>query len=286
MTEGIAYRNKDILFKILSEHYPHISFKVYGLDLPAVKEVLPTELPDISASTRHADGVFLLEDDSLLIVEYESSSGVENLLKYGHYAFRTLERYWRTRKKIYKISIAVIYTGDIESAPVSLNAGGLRIDVKQIFLRNTNGDAVAEEVRTKLEAEQELSDNDILRLIIAPLAKSKRSKQELLEECVSIAKEMKDENLQAFTVAGLLVASDKFVDREYSWMIRRWFSMTKFGQLVLEEINAAATETANAQKKEIAEKLFHKGMSLSDVAECTGLPIAEAEILKSAVLRA
>jgi hypothetical protein len=289
MTEGIAYQNKDILFKILSDHYPHISFKIYGLDLPAVKEVLPTELPDISANTRHADGVFLLEDDSLLIVDYESASGAENLLKYGHYAFRTLERYWRTRKKIYKIFIAIVYTSDVESAPASLDTGSLRIDVKQIFLHNIDGSAVVSHMRAKLETEQELSDEDILRLIVAPLAKSKLSKQELLEECVSIAKEMRDESSQAFTVAGLLVVSDKFVNREYSSRIRRWLNMTKVGQIIQEEINAAAEkaamETAAAQKREIAGNLFRKGMSLSDIVECTGLPIAEAEMLESAALR-
>jgi predicted transposase/invertase (TIGR01784 family) len=85
----------------------------------------------------------------------------------------------------------------------------------------------------------------------------------------------------------MLVASDKFVDREYSGMIRRWLKMTKVGQLIQEEIEAAAAKaakeatakTAAAEKREIAKNLLRKGMALSDVAECTGLPIAEAKML-------
>jgi predicted transposase/invertase (TIGR01784 family) len=291
MPKGIAYQNKDILFKILSEHYPRVSFKVYGLNVPAVKAVLPTELPDISANTRHADGLFLLEDNSLLLIEYESSSGYENLLKYGHYAFRILERYHRTKKRLYNIRIVVVYTSDVESAPASLNAGGLRIDTQQIFLKNINGDDVVKDIRAKIESKRELSDEDILRLIVAPLAKSELSKQDLLEKCVSLAKEIENERLQAFTLAGLLVASDKFVDREYSGMIRRWLKMTKVGQLIQEEIEAAAAKaakeaaaeatakTAATEKREIAKNLLRKGMALSDVAECTGLPMSEAEML-------
>jgi hypothetical protein len=46
---------------------------VYGLELPPIKAVLPTNLPDIKANELRADNVFLLEDDSLLIVDYEST---------------------------------------------------------------------------------------------------------------------------------------------------------------------------------------------------------------------
>ncbi|MDR3296112.1 MAG: hypothetical protein LBT26_09845, partial [Clostridiales Family XIII bacterium] len=142
MPEGIAYQNKDILMKILSRNYPKTSFRAYGLDLPPVKAMLPTDLPDIKANELRTDGVFLLEDGSLLIVDYESTASREQLLKYGHYAFRVLERHWQTEKQLPDINIAVIYTGEVESAPASLHRGGLRIDVRQVFLNKFDGDAI------------------------------------------------------------------------------------------------------------------------------------------------
>ncbi len=50
MSEGIAYQNKDIEFKILSEAYRERSFEAYGLKIPRIKEVLPTDLPAVSAN--------------------------------------------------------------------------------------------------------------------------------------------------------------------------------------------------------------------------------------------
>ena len=69
MPKGIAYHNKDVLFKILSETYKEKSFRAYGLDLPRIKEVLPTNLPHISADEKRMDNLFLLEDDTLAIVD-------------------------------------------------------------------------------------------------------------------------------------------------------------------------------------------------------------------------
>ena len=43
--EGIAYQNKDILFKILGQTYKEKSFAAYGIDLPPIRELLPTDLP-------------------------------------------------------------------------------------------------------------------------------------------------------------------------------------------------------------------------------------------------
>lgn len=43
-TEEIAYQNKDITSKFLAEHLKGKSFRVYGLDLPEIKEVRPTNM--------------------------------------------------------------------------------------------------------------------------------------------------------------------------------------------------------------------------------------------------
>ena len=49
MSAGIAYQNKDVLSKVLGETYKDKSLSVYGLDLPPIKAVLPTNLPAIQA---------------------------------------------------------------------------------------------------------------------------------------------------------------------------------------------------------------------------------------------
>ena len=78
MSDGISYQNKDVLFKVLSQSYENKSFEVLGLKLPKIKKVLPTNLPKIMATELRADNVFLLDDDRILIVDYESAVKQEN----------------------------------------------------------------------------------------------------------------------------------------------------------------------------------------------------------------
>jgi predicted transposase/invertase (TIGR01784 family) len=158
----------------------------------------------------------------------------------------------------------------------------LRIDVRQYFLRNIDGDAAVRAAREKIKAKQALSDEDVLWLIVAPLAKSELPKQTVLEKCVELAKGIEDERLQTFVITGLLVATDKFIERQYSNSVRRWIGMTKIGQIIQEEIEAARAEaamTARAEKNNIAKNMLRKGMNISDVTECTGLARADVEKL-------
>ena len=68
MSEGIVYQNKDILFKILGQTYKEKSFAAYGIDLPPIRELLPTDLPKIAANEKSIDNLFLLEDGTYAIV--------------------------------------------------------------------------------------------------------------------------------------------------------------------------------------------------------------------------
>lgn len=69
----IAYQNKDIANKIFAEKFAGKSLKVYGINLPAIKQVLPTNLPVIQANELRIDNLFLLEDNTFLLVDYEST---------------------------------------------------------------------------------------------------------------------------------------------------------------------------------------------------------------------
>ena len=70
LADGIAHQNKDIIFKILSENYKNKSLSVYGLNLPPIKEALPTNLPAVQLDEKRADNIFLLENDTILILDF------------------------------------------------------------------------------------------------------------------------------------------------------------------------------------------------------------------------
>ena len=66
---SIAWQNKDVTSKYFGDNLKGKSFAVYGLELPEIKEVQPTNLPAIEANELRLDHLFLLQDDSLALVD-------------------------------------------------------------------------------------------------------------------------------------------------------------------------------------------------------------------------
>ena len=161
----ITYHNKDVLSKILAENFKDKSLKVYGIDVPKIKQILPTNLPQIQVNEMRIDNLFLLEDDSIAIIDYESDVKWENHLKYLNYIVRILERY-KKEEMPKQIRMIVIYTADVEKATKEFSAGCLTLKMEQAFLSKIDSETVQEEIREKLEHRLPLSDDELMKLII------------------------------------------------------------------------------------------------------------------------
>lgn len=278
MSDGITYHNKDILFKILSEAYKEKSFTAYGIDLPPIKEVLPTNIPRISADEKSMDNLFLLEDNTYVIVDYESTYKRKNKIKYLNYIARVMEKYFSDDNREIQMRLIIIYTGDVERADPILETGCITLRTEQAFLSKIPGDAEYSRIRDKIEAQEPLSDEDSMKLIILPLTqKGADEKQDMIEKVIGLAEQISDINQKIFILSGVIVASDKFIDRDYLEMMRRRINMTRLGQLYEKEKIEYGNERARKVNLETAKKMLDKEMDIIDIMEITGL--SEAEIL-------
>ena len=285
MPEGIAYQNKDIEFKLMSETYKEKSFDAYGLKLPKIKEVLPTNLPAVSANEMRIDNLFLLEDDTVAIVDYESEDKTSNRVKYINYIGRIMQRYDSQGIRIPELRMIVIYTGDVETAKDTWEIPCLTLKMEQVFIHSLPDAEIYQSVKKKLENNETLSEKELMQLIILPLAKKgKEAKQKMIEQVVDLAKQIEDENTQAFVITGILVSSDKFIDRDYAKSVRRYLSMTKVFQILEEEkqeaINLAEKEGQRKSQLQIAENLIKAGADILMVMKGTGLTKEEIEEIK------
>jgi predicted transposase/invertase (TIGR01784 family) len=283
--EGIAYQNKDIEFKLMSETYKEKSFDAYGLKLPKIKEVLPTNLPAVSANEMRIDNLFLLEDDTVAIVDYESEDKTSNRVKYINYIGRIMQRYDSQGIRIPELRMIVIYTGDVETAKDTWEIPCLTLKMEQVFIHSLPDAEIYQSVKKKLENNETLSEKELMQLIILPLAKKgKEAKQKMIEQVVDLAKQIEDENTQAFVITGILVSSDKFIDRDYAKSVRRYLSMTKVFQILEEEkqeaINIAEKEGQRKSQLQIAENLIKAGADILMIMKGTGLTKEEIEEIK------
>lgn len=111
---AITYHNKDVISKIFGETLKNKSFEVYGIEIPEIIEVLPTNLPAVEANEMRLDNLFRLKDDSLALVDYESTYDYEDKIKYLNYIVRTIKRYKVFKNTNQILRMIVIYTGDVE----------------------------------------------------------------------------------------------------------------------------------------------------------------------------
>lgn len=279
----IAYQNKDIASKVLAENLKNKSFEVYGIHLPAIKEVLPTSLPEIAANELRIDNIFLLEDESLAIVDYESSYKPEDKIKYINYIARVLKKLFPSRKDL-RIRMIVLYTADVEKAEAVLDTGSLRLEVEQGFLTAIPTGQVYERIRKKIQAGVALDQKELMELIILPLTvKGKAAQQELLGRTVELAKGLPDERQQVFALSGILVFSDKIIRRDEAEYIRRWIMLTQVGRLFEEEkieaVRKAIAETeervtrrvTQENMENVARKLKQGNIAREKIMEFTGL---------------
>lgn len=285
MAKGIAYQNKDIEFKILSEGYKEKSFRAFGLELPRIKELLPTNLPRVSADEKRIDNLFLLEDDTIAIVDYEAEDKRSNRIKYMNYIARVLERYEKNRTKIKDLRMIVVYTGDVQKADPIMEMSCFTLRMEQVFLSKLDGEAIFDSIRVKTETKEKLTEEELMQLIILPLTdKGKEKKQNRIKQVIELAKEMEEEEQQVFVLTGILVNTNQFIDRDYAKQLRRWLSMNKVFQLFEEEkqeaVNEAVNKTRLKDQKEFAEKLIEMNLDIIQIMKATGLTRKEIEAIK------
>ncbi len=278
MSEGIAYQNKDILFKILGQTYKEKSFAAYGIDLPPIKELLPTSLPKISANEKDIDNLFLLEDGTYAIVDYESEFKKLNKIKYLNYIARVMEKYYK-EDETFNLRLIVIYTGDVKSAEPIYETNCFTLRMEQAFLSHIDGETAFESISQKLRSNTPLEDDDLMKLVILPLTMPGiEGKQKMLEKVVDLAEQVTDSRQQIFILSGVIVASDKFINREYLEQIRRRINMTQLGQLYEKEKIEYANKKNRELTVEMAKSMLDEGIDFVKIMKVTGL--TEDELLR------
>ena len=282
----IAYQNKDIASKILSEQFRGKSFSVYGIDLPEIEDIRPTNLPAVEADELRLDNLFLLADGSYVFVDYESEYREKNKCDYLKYFARITERLYNEFGRFVPLKLVIIYTADVKRGTTDpvLDTGGVRMEIEEAFLTELDADSIWEGLKRKIESGEELSDEDMMRMIIYPLTfRGRKAKQEAVARAIGFAKKIENENRMYFVLKMMLVFSDKFITNEDTEKIKEVLTMTKLDRLYAEEkrqavdtaVSKAVADTTESVSARIAKNLLRAGISIEKVSENTELPLSQ-----------
>lgn len=213
------------------------------------------------------DNLFMLEDGSYALLDYESVCRIENKVKYAGYAARLLRRLQKEGADIakLKIHIIVIYTADVvkeqtedtkderdsKTTKNTLDMGGIVIRTTEGFLSKISAEEVKMRIKHKIEQKEPLEDRDLMELIILPLTyKGKERQQKAVYETVDLAKEIEDESVQVKALAGILSFSNKIIDKKLASEVRGCLGMTKVGAIIAREVEEGEERGRKAGKAE------------------------------------
>lgn len=195
----VAYQNKDIISKVFGESMRNKSFRAYGMDIPEIVEILPTNLPAVEANEMRLDNLFRLKDGTIVIVDYESTYSYADKIKYLNYVARTTKRYGLSEKQNQPVRIIVIYTGSIRrgTTRADVDMGCLQFTVEEVFLSDLDAQEIETRFQRKIHSGEILSDEEQMQFITLPLVhKTKEEMQDCIVRCFEMAKKIDSPEIQ------------------------------------------------------------------------------------------
>ena len=258
MKSGVAYQNKDVCSKVLTDWFGKAVFESYNVKIPEIKETRPTNLPEIQADELRLDCLFELADGSMAIVDYESVYRKSNWIKYGNYVVRILEELRReTGKMDHKVRIIILFTGNVKrsAVPKKFDVGAMKISIEPGFLSEIPKKKILKRIKSKVKKDQPMTGTEMVWFMILPLAYEDQATQcKMLKEMLELAKRIRDEEISKVVIAGLLVFGDKVIDDETAQEARRWLKMTKVERLIVEEQKEKFGKVIQEKDQTIQEK--------------------------------
>lgn len=209
MPKGKNSHDRDALHKVLAQAYKGKSFAVYGIALPPIRELFPA----VPVDGGFIDSLFLLEDGTYAVVECASGCHKADVIKYPEHIAEIMKRYDREDGR-FNLHLIIIYTGDVEKAESVFDFGCLALHPEQVFLSRMDRDAESESIGQKIRSGLPLTDDDLMELIVLPLAiPDPEGKTQLFDRILAMAEEIPDEGQPAFVPAAMAHATEKYINR-------------------------------------------------------------------------
>jgi len=259
----ISKHVNDIVQKYANGLFRNVTLEFYGIKTAPIKELISPELPIVEVSGGAADAVFLLVDDAYLHFAFETGdSGKKALIRCASYDLRLFSRDGRT------VHTVLIYTADVKSSPGGLNIGSLSYTPDVILMGDYDGNSIYAELEAKIKARQDITDLDMLNLILLPLMRHAISRKDLAEKSIELAKAIPDPAKRNACMAAAFAFASKYLNENETINLLEVLKMTDLGALLVMD---AVFEKA----KEMAILLLKDGHGVSAVARYTGLDEAE-----------
>ena len=221
-------KHEDLIMKKAMDVFAEEGLKFFGIN-QKVKDSSSTEIVVLEALNLHMDYTFLMEDDSYIHYEFQTTNkGKKDLRR-----FRAYEALLSLQKEK-DVTTYVVYSNNIKKAMSSLETGISKFNVKSIFMCEKNGDLIFEELEKKIDDKKKLTKQELISLSFTPIMGGKLSKTEKIIKSIKIIKSSDSD--YKYDIESMLYAfADKFLKGKDLQKVKEEISMTELGRMLMED---------------------------------------------------
>ncbi|WP_271814784.1 hypothetical protein [Clostridium beijerinckii] len=268
---------EDMIMKRAMDIFAEEGLKFFGID-KKVKDTGATEIVVLEIKNMLMDYTFLMEDDSYIHFEFQTTNkGIEDLRR-----FRTYEALlnFQTGKEVVTY---VVYSGDIKDPINEYKSGINYYKVNAISMANKDGDAIFNDIINKINNKEELSKQDIISLTFTPIMGGKLSKSDKIINAIRVVKDI-DKDYRYDVESILYAFASKFLEGKDLEKVREEIKMTELGRSLIKEGKLEGKlEGKQENSIEIAKRAIKKGMSDELISELTELSIEQIQIIRKTI---
>ena len=266
-------KHEDLIMKKAMDVFAEEGLKFFGID-KKVKDASSTEIVVLEAKNLHMDYTFLMEDDTYIHVEFQTTNkGKDDLRRFR--AYESLLSFQTGRDVV----TYVVYSNGIQNVNTILETGINKYNIKPISLYDRNGDAVIQEIENKLNKKLEITKQDLIALTFTPIMSGELSKLDKIIKSIRLVKRI--DNEYKYDVESMLYAfADKFLKGKDLEKVKEEISMTKLGEMLVED---GIKKGEEKKAIEIAKTAIKEGMTDELIAKITGLTESQVSIIRQSI---
>ncbi|GAA0788149.1 hypothetical protein [Hathewaya limosa] len=264
---------EDLIMKRAMDLFAEEGLKFFGIN-KKVKELGPTELVVLETKNMFMDYTFLMEDDTFIHFEFQTTNkGKIDLRRFR--AYEALLSH-QTGKDVVTY---IVYSGNIKNPGNTLETGISEFKVNTISMASKDGDKIYNDIVEKIKSGKEITKEDVISLTFTPIMGGNISKVDKILNVIDIVKDVNED--YKYDVESILYAfANKFLSGKDLEKVKEELRMTELGKSLIQE---GIEKGIKKKTLDVVKKAIKKGLDNETIKELTDLDIEKIQLIRDTI---